>query len=375
MLGAADVAAGASADQASVTIDNLEPKLTEAEDKSWTAKLGFTNLTSADIALVVRAAEPKAGCVPTLDKPSVTAASHADVKLTLPTGCKADDQARVGFIVAAQAPATERFSIFAKPDKKAKSDWNHLLAFPIALILALFGLLVTYKTWTPPDPSEPSGDTPTEPAEKPALEGDLPYLDKTYDFKESLVSNVTALGAVLTGVFASSDVIEAALGEDAKTEIGLATVGAAIALGLIAAGTIVPLAAKGRDAKSYTVWGILLGASVTLAGAAGQLWVMAWTGEELDLGMAASAALWISFILAIWLLGGYGRTALVATLNQGITPPKEEPSEALAAAWVIVAGLRPKEELQRLEDEWWRYPSHGTSPGDELFPRRRAATL
>jgi len=216
---------------------------------------------------------------------------------------------------------------------------------------------------------------------KPRWKDALKYLDATYDFKESLVSNITAFGAVLTGIFGSTDVIEAAFGEDAKAEIGLATVGAAIAVALIAAGTIFPLALKTPDGKSFTVRGVLLGASVTLGGAAGQLWVTTWTGIELDLGSVARPLLLVSFVLALALLIAYARTALVATLNHGVTPPKEEPSDAIAAAQLIVKALSAMDNVnesavnEALQGVRERYPGYDTSPGDEPFPRRRAATL
>jgi hypothetical protein len=41
----------------------------------------------------------------------------------------------------------------------------------------------------------------------------------------------------------------------------------------------------------------------------------------------------------------YGRTALVATLNQGVTAPTEEPSDAVEAAQLIAEVLRAKADI------------------------------
>jgi len=387
VLYASGGAAAAVVDSASVTIDNLEPKLSKEDDGSTTAKLGFTNLTHGDITLTVAAVKPKSGCEPKLDEPTLKPESHADVKLTLPAGCRAD-KARVAFTVAAQPPATERFAVSGKAeDDKPTPDWRHLLVFPLAMLLAFGGLWWTYKAWDlpepraeePPKPPVPEDDPPT-PLEKPTWRGSLDHLPATYDFNESVVTNITALGAVLTGIFGTSSVVEAAFGEDAKGQLGLATLGAAAAVALIAAGAIIPLAVKARDAKSFTVIGILLGASVTLGGAIGELWVVTWTGVELDLGDLAGPLLIVTFVLAVALLIGYGHTALVATLNQGAVPPPAERSDALQAAQLIVAALRARDDINQdkvdaaLADiDPLRYPGHATSRGDDPYPRRRAA--
>lgn len=371
----------AAAAPASVTIDDLEPKLEEADDGAWTAALGFTNLTDAPVTLSVAAVEPRTGCEPTLDKPSLPRAAHADVKLTLPAGCGADED-RVAVTVTSEPPGA-RFPVSAKAADGAKDpDWRHLLVFLVALALALAVAWRTFSTWTPPAPPAPTAPpAPSSTPGKPAWNGSLPHLDATYDVKESWVSNVTAIGAVLTGIFGSTEVIEAALGEDAKETLGLATVGAAIAVAFIAAGTVIPLALKARDAKSFTVAGILLGVSVTLAGAVGQLYLMTVTGLELDLGWAKWLLLPLALALLLLLLYAYARTALVATLNQGVSPPKDEPSEAIEAAELIVAALRGKIDIdaslvdEAVDDVRRRYPARGSSWGDEPFPRRRAVAL
>ena len=372
---------------ASVTIDDVEPELTEADDGGWTASLGFTNLTDAEITLAVAAVEPRTGCEPTLDDPKLLPAAHADVKLKLPAGCNAGED-RVAVAVTTEPPGLARFSVSAKAaDEEPGPNWEHLLVFPVGLVLAFGFVWGTWRMWCPP-PNTQDGIRPNPgdassmlEANKPPWNGPLEFLDATYSFKESWVSNVTALGAVLTGVFGSSDVIEAALGADAKDSIGLAIIGAAIAVGFIAAGTVIPLALKAGNAKSFTVIGILLGATVTLAGAVGELYVMAVTGLELDFGAAKWVLLPLAFVLALVLLYAYARTALRATLNQGHTRPKDEPSDAVEAAEMIVAALKAKADIdearvdQGLTNVRERYPGHDTSPGDEPFARRRAAAL
>lgn len=123
------------------------------------------------------------------------------------------------------------------------------------------------------------------------------------------------------------------------------------------------------------------GAGVTLGGAAGQLGVVAWTGYELGLGSVGSVLLFVAFGLGVLLLMAYGRTALIATFNQGIIPPKAAVSDAMAAAGLIAEVLRGKEGVAAdlTDDDLMlmnlRYAELATSPGDDLLPRRRAATL
>jgi hypothetical protein len=342
-----------------VTADTLEPTLKTADDDSVTASLGFTNLTNEPVTLTVEGPGtlPR-GCTLELDGPELPEASHADVKLTVPSGCHREGE-RLAVTVKTDSTPTS-FAITAAPPKKTDIDWNALRVFAIAPIPIFIVLLVVFAVWKP---ARPEGTS--TPITKPKLSGGLEYLGSKYDFKESWATTVTGIGALLTGFVGSSDVVKAAIGKDADKEIALATIGAAMALAFIAAGPVVPLALKKRSGL-LTPLGLIVGAAVTLTGAAGQLWVMYVSGENLDLGWIDDWLL-LPTVLAALLLVVYAVSALIATLDLGAAKPKKTVPDAIAAATLIVEALKGQQgydaagidaALQQLE----RLP---TSPGDE----------
>lgn len=397
---------GALAAPVSVTIDDLTPDLAEQDGGGWTANLGFTNLTDRPITLAVVSAAPAAGCELTLDEPQLSAAAHSDVKVTVPAGCNTTEQ-RVAFTLTAEPPSSSSFEVSAAPaETDDQVDWDQLLVFPITFVLLSFGSLLLFGLWKPPAPgadadtqtaagcspgptaksqATSTGDQPVPPPaqatpSKPGLKGSLEYLGSTYSFKDSWASNVTAAGALLTGIFGSSDVVKAAIGEDADSSIALATIGAAVALAFIAAGPIVPLAMKSKDNKNLSVIGLLLASVVTLTGAVGQLYIMYRTGEALELGWL-NDWLFIPTIAAFLLLGMYAVRTLIATLNEGVIKPAKVPSDAVEAATLIVKALQAKQDVDTaaveaaLHEVELRYPGHHTSPGDESLPRLRVSAL
>ncbi|HEX2084770.1 MAG TPA: hypothetical protein VHF89_03735 [Solirubrobacteraceae bacterium] len=359
--------AQAVAAPATVAIDSRAPKLAEADGGGYTASLGFTNLTDADAPLAVTATGDP-GCEPTLDKPKVPAAEKVTAKLTIPAECTLPGDRFKAVVTAGAA----RFDVQSARSKEAADDpeWDDLVVFPLLLGLFLLAALLLFAYWAMTDD------------ESHSLREPLDQLDATWSFADSWVSNVTVVAALLTGIIGSSDVLTAVVGEEAGGALALATVGAAIAAALIAAGPIALVICK--RGKAYTVGGMLLAASIVLAGAAGQLWITYRAGASLDLGGAEDYLVY-GTALAFGMLFLYGVRSVHELLEAGTTEPKKarkKASDTIVAAWMIVKELRRARddeqeeervrEIDRILEDLERHP---TSPGDELPVQRRAAMI
>jgi hypothetical protein len=302
-------APAAMADPTPVTVDNAAPTLTDKGDDGWTAALGFTNLTDQPITL-----EPKASadnsCALSLDKPTLPAGQHQAVTLTIPPACDVKDEGGFDFQVgtAAGTEPSASFDMTAAPKPSEDPNWDALLAFPLAFLLALIISSAVVGSWSRQNAENNLGT-------------DLKYLPKDWSFSDSWVTNVTAAGAVLTAVFASTDVVTALLGEDAKDSMALATVGAAVALGFTGAGPVV-LGASRRVATGFVpVGGLMVAAAVTVGGALGELWVLWESARHLDLGGHEDAVAYSTAIPAAALLFWYLVSSLLGLLTSGTTPP------------------------------------------------------
>jgi hypothetical protein len=153
----------------------------------------------------------------------------------------------------------------------------------------------------------------------------LEHLEKTWSFSESWVSNVTVIGGLLSGIFGSSEVITALLGTETKSAVALAAVGAAAAVFFTASGPVIVAATRSKVGNDVTAGGLLAGATVTLAGAAGELWVLYRSGAHLDLGGWQHRIIVLA-ILAEALLGLYAVRSLLATLRLGLAGEQVPPS-------------------------------------------------
>lgn len=360
-LAASSSASGQSA--ATLIIDDRTPTLTETDD-GWTTSLVFTNLTAAE-AITVEPPASADGCEIKLKDAEIPAAERATVIVEIPTGCDAGDG--INFDLSASAASPASFTVSASPKKTTDDpDWSALWAFPIAFVASLVAALVFFLIWK---------------NDKRALHTPLKSLEATWSFKDSWVSNVTVAAGLLTGIFGSSEVVTALLGEDADASVALATVGAAFAVAFISAGPIIVLATKTKEGDYFTIGGVLLASAVTLAGAFGELYVLYESGRQLDLGG------WEDYIFVLALMAGillavYAYRALVGTLGQGLKRPKKKPpSDAILAAEMIVQALKaqPGTNVTELEaaidDVKTRYPGLETSSGDddfEMFSERSA---
>ncbi len=194
------------------------------------------------------------------------------------------------------------------------------MAFPIALVVLLGAALIYF--FLQPNRGDP-----------------LRYLESTWSFKESWASNVTVAAGLIAGIFGSSDVVTNLVGDNGKSSVALATVGAAVAAALVAAGPLIVASSKTKD-DYLSVGGLLAASAVTLAGGFGEIWVLFRAGERLNLGGWQDAAA-VMAVLAGLLLAWYALRSTPAVIRSGQKePPMPPPSDTLTAAKMIVEALR-----------------------------------
>jgi hypothetical protein len=391
----------------SVVIDDRSAELDEADD-GWSVSLGFTNLTDDDVDISVAAGGSRDdGCDLVALPDRLPPSQRTDVKVTVSAGC--DAVGGIDLKVTAEAGATvTTFDVkAAAPDEGERPPWAALWAFPIFLIafaVAAPGLFFAWNAWRKEKDYKPF--TP------------LQYLDPSWSFKDSWVSNVTIAAGLLTGIFGSSETLKAIIGDEAENSIAAAIVGAAIAAAFVGAGPIVlqstmrrpepekndgspqptdapavelppqPKAAPAvrspsqpKGAPAVTVAGLLLASGTTLAGGFGELWVVFQVARRLDMG-GFEDRVWLPVAAAMGLLAVYAWRSTSHALQDGVTqPPAAPPSDEIAGATIIAKAIESlgdgefvdvKGTLEELAKTPLGVP--GTSPGDTPS-RRRSAIL
>jgi hypothetical protein len=360
------LSASALAAPASVVVDTRTPPLEEGEGGASKIALSFTNITDAPAVLSANAvAQPK--CPLSLSTNQLPPAEITPVTVEIPPTCETGDELKIDITAASGTGPLPVFKIDPQGEPAKEPNWDHLAAFAVALVgsLALV-LLLFWKSWTPSEGAKRSLGQP------------LKYIDATWKFNDNWVTNVSAVGALLTGVFGASTV-KVFLGEDAESAVALATVGAAIALALVAAGPVILIAlknlklvkGKGRE-DAFTAGGLLLAASVVLASAFGQLWVVMVTAMELDLG-GTEDYLPLPVALAAILLLVYSWRSLKDILERGTEEPKAAKAVEIRAAETIARAIRAKQAaaMTGLDEEAIAQRIVGaTSVGDDPYQER-----
>ena len=378
----------ATADPASLIVDDTNLTLTGTADADRTVTVGLTNLTLTSLDFDVDAG---ANCTVSRDHEKLEPAEHTSVVVTVPATCVVPD---TGLILTISADGAPQIPVTVTTSPIESTSWAWLRVFPYSIIVLLALALGLYLTLRNPlieekaaretEGAEPTQDEPMHNESAAAAtqrwprklwdflsQPQLPYLDKAFSFKDSWAGNVTIIGGILTGVFGTGSVVKALLGKDAESTIALATVGAAISVAFIAAGPIVMLSLK-RD-KNFTFIGLLVSGAITLAGAAGQLVVVSVVASKVDFGGTRVAGLgWYVGIAGTSLLVLYAARSVHEIVQDGITPPKTGDSDATTAAKLVANALRAATPVDNeVFDVAAEVPPQylKTSPGDDR-PRR-----
>jgi hypothetical protein len=277
-------------------------------------------------------------------------------------------------LTAALARGTSQaFEIEPKGAPAKVPNWHELWAFLIALVASLIlSVLFYFYWWEPKNGGERRLSQP------------LGSLDATWKFNDNWATNATAAGALLSGLF-SATTAKTFLGDNAEALTALATVGGVIALILVSAAPIVALATKSyaesndKRGDAFTVGGVLLGAVLVLAAAAGQLWVVAYTASELDLG-SAGWLVWVGFGIGIVILGTYSFRSLKDLLERGTEAKATESAVEVEAAKLIVKAIEgaTKQDSNKQEEtfiELGETIDAQEARADESYRRRSRSAL
>jgi hypothetical protein len=310
-------AGDARADAGTVVVvsdDNHVPLAVDDQGK-LTADVTLVNSSATPVTVKAKLMGGPAGCHVVAPKQPLAKYHQSKMTFEFP-GCAADNA--VSFSVFANG---QRFDLTADATKTSPHpNWWLLLAFPLAAVVALIVVGVTYLVWS-------------RKAAARCRTMYLPGLDAKWTFKDSWAANATVVGAAFTGVFGTTDVTTALLGDEATNVLAIAVVAAAVAVGLAGVGPMV-LQALRREFKQLpegitlpvgfyvTPLGLIAAAVCTLAGIGGQLAVLVLALKDTHL-WADGAMLGVG-AAGLLLLGWYSATATFQNLETGETPPPAE---------------------------------------------------
>lgn len=339
--------APASATTSHLTVNTLKPDLEKAESGSGSkVELEFTNITDGPAILSVTV-PGQSGCTPTFSREDLPPNQLTPVEVEIPAGTCDTGSGALKLNVRAEltGEAFQEFTVEPGGSGPGKPQWKALFLFPILLLLGLaVAANFLFRRWKPPgDTKKKAG--PTRDKLRCRFCRQLVGVDSTWKFNDNWATNVTAAGALLTGLFGATTA-KAFLGEDAESLTALATVGAAISVALVAAAPIVVLATKSyapykkKPGDFFTVGGILLGGVVVSAAAIGQLGIIAWSALELEIGIAAKGAIAIAFVIGAVLVTVYACRSLKVLVDRGTAERPKEPAAELEAAAVIAKELQ-----------------------------------
>lgn len=330
LLSLAQVLFGASATAdtdnapALAILDDGSPAISDG-DNGWVVELSATNLTQGELNLTVTpAASGPSGCTATPKPATLPPAADTKFEVDLAAPCAVAD----GFtftLSVSSGDLTQPFTVNATKTAEAAEEWGSLQVFVVALsILIVVGIVASVGVIIKRDPEG-------------GYLGKLPYLDASWSFSDSWLTNITAAAGLLTGVVGSSEVVKALLGVDGDNDLRMATVGAAISLALLA---LTPLVLGIFQPKTgeITIIGLFLAAAVSVAAAVSEVWVMGRTAESLDVPWLADHSMTLAVVVIVLVLV-YSVIAMRSTVSSGLTKPTVAESEALQAARIVARAI------------------------------------
>ena len=323
--------AAASTSPAPVTVVNTDVSFDSSSPASATFTVSLINLTEQDLPIGAGPASPSKACKITPDPNVLPAATQQTITVTL-RGCALP--ASGGFLVTltADGQALPTLTVTPAAPAAATPDWILFFAFPIAIFIAAVVLAAAgchgYHRYYEAEEDEAKKTSGT-PAGNQRRETRHDWkisewwwrcalnLSTSWSLTDSWASNVTVIGAAFFGVFGSSDVLKAVLGNDTDPVLALATVSGAVATGIVGAAPLV-LAAM-RWSGGVTPAALLAGASLTVGAAGAELAVITLGAQHLSLGGVQDAML-PALIIGSLILAAYAYRTMLGSL-----PPKPRP--------------------------------------------------
>ena len=309
----------ASTSPAQVVIVSTNVSFDSSSPATATFTVSLINLTEQSTVIGATPSNPSGkACKITPDPNVVPAATQQTVAVTL-RGCALPTSG--GFLVTLTADGQALPTLTVAPATPAVStpDWTLFVAFPIAVVAAAVILAAAgcRGYWRYYRAEKDEGKPETNRLSicawwwKCALN-----LSTGWSLKDSWASNVTVIGAAFAGVFGSSDVLKAVLGNATDPVFALALVSGAVAAGIVGAAPLI-LAAV-RWTGGVTPAALLAGASLTVGAAGGELAVITLGAQHLPLGGVEDAML-PALILGSLILACYTYLTMLGSL-----PPKPQ---------------------------------------------------
>jgi len=321
----------ALADNVEVLVDSTDVTLASGDDGTHTAEITLANLRDAAFTVTAGVADDP-GCSVDPKPAAVESGRSSVVSLTLSSGCDVDQGADIELRLNPNVHPS-RYVVKAAP-AQAKTEiqwsilgWSALFAAVAALIaVGLVGAQILRHNRKPAATDKLRLTTP--------LEG----LGTDWSFTDNWVNSVTAGSGLLVALLASSNLLEAILGDEPKAALALIAVTGAIAAALVG---ISPILVKlfGEDVAVPTIAGTLLAALVTLIGSLGQITVVTWQTQDLVTG-------WVPYVISLVgvLVGAIVLGYAVRTLSRYVIDDAEAPEstypDVMKAAFVVADAIR-----------------------------------
>jgi hypothetical protein len=353
--------AAASTSPAQYVIASTDVSYTSSSTASATFTVSLINLTNQNAPVSVSA---PGSCLPPADLPMLSPATEQAITVTL-RGCAAPFKGsfQVALTVGGQALPLLMVTPAAAG---AAPDWRLFIAFPVAGFIALVALFTV-------------GCYRYRDDYKGKIIGGRSYkfiswwrtyplnLSTSWSLKDSWGSNVTVIGAAFAGVFGSSDVLTAVLGNDTDPVFALSIVSSAVAVGIVGAAPLVLTALRVHD--SVTPLALLAGASLTVAAAGGELAVITLGASDLSLGGVQDGML-PALAVGTLILLVYSCRTMSESLRPKLSSQKKEPTKQPDAANAdkydqikALADAFPNDYLPDIIGEAYEEPILSTSAG------------
>jgi hypothetical protein len=180
------------------------------------------------------------------------------------------------------------------------------------------------------------------PGPRPNWNDPVTWLDASFSFDDSWATTAGTAATLLTGFFASTDILSA-LGVDPGNQVAVMLVAGAIASALAGAGVLITKTFT--DGEDPVVWALLVAGLATMTGLFAQIGVVAVEAHDLDLGWLSTWGVYVIAVGAALLALAYAILAMKRTLTAPPPAPDVPDDELLdAAVTALTTGAPPADD-------------------------------
>jgi hypothetical protein len=356
-LGVSATSAAASPSPAQFVITSTNVSFDSSSATSATFTVSVINLTEQDAPLKARPTNSSSdthnpqACSAAVNPNVLPATTQQSVTVTL-HGCALPDKG--GYLVTLTAAGHDLPAVSVTPATSTTTpNWKLFWAFPIAMLIAVLTLTAAgnigwWKHWRQ--------NQPEWTAWKWWWQCPL-NLAASWSLSDSWASNVTVIGAAFAGVFGSTDVLTAVLGNDTDPVFALSIVSSAVATGLVGAAPLVLAVLRFRG--GVTPAALLTGAALSVGAAGGELAVITLGASHLNLG-GLQDWLWLGLVGGGLILLLYTFRTMIGSL----TPKPHTPRNN---------GARPTRQPSNISDDAFQKMHEIAEALPEIYPPQAIA--